>query len=161
MNKRRYAQAMALALSFLQIVPATAQNSNPQPQAAPSPTTQDRSPRVNYNSGFWNRHEFQPGSVSNPEFHDSPRVGDLIREGQLYLSLEDAIAMALENNLDLELQRYGVRMAASDTLRAQGGGILRGVPLTVSEAPAASEGRVAVHSSRPRLRVRHRNQPFR
>jgi outer membrane protein TolC len=99
----------------------------------------DRSPRVSMNSGF-PRNEFRPGTVSEPVMLDSPRIGSLIRGGQLYLSLEDAISLALENNLDLELERFGVRMATTDTVRAQGGGILRGVPLFVNEAPAGIGG---------------------
>lgn len=91
------------------------------------------------NAGF-PRNEFRPGTVSESVMRDSTRVHDLIRDGQLYLSLQDAIALALENNLDLELERYGRRMAATDTYRAQGGGTVRGVPLTVNEAPAGLGG---------------------
>src|SRR4051794_4622860 len=40
------------------------------------------------------------------DFHNSERIFDLMRAGQLYLSLADAIALALENNLDIELERY-------------------------------------------------------
>jgi outer membrane protein len=72
--------------------------------------------------------------------NDSARIRDLIRGGQMYLSLQDAIALALENNLDLELQRYGLRIAETDTLRASGGGILRGVGLAVNETPAGVGG---------------------
>jgi outer membrane protein len=99
----------------------------------------DRSPQITINSGF-PRKEFRPGGVSEPVMLDSPRVGNLIRDGQLYLSLEDAISIALENNLDLELERFGVRMGNTDTVRAQGGGTLRGVPLFVNEAPAGIGG---------------------
>jgi outer membrane protein len=99
----------------------------------------DRSPQITINSGF-PRKEFRPGGVSEPVMLDSPRIGNLIRDGQLYLSLEDAISLALENNLDLELERFGVRMGNTDTLRAQGGGTLRGVPLFVNEAPAGIGG---------------------
>ena len=78
--------------------------------------------------------------VSAPDERDSPRIESLIRDGNLYLSVQDAIALALENNLDLELERYGVRMATTDTYRAEGGGVLRGVPLSVNEAPAGIGG---------------------
>jgi len=91
------------------------------PGFAQTPATgADRSPRVIWNSGFL-RGEFRPGSVSNTDPRDTPRIHDLIRAGQLYLSLQDAIALGLENNLDLELQRYAVRMSSTDTYRAQGG----------------------------------------
>ena len=127
MKKRWPAQALAVSLCCLQIAPITAQ------------TATDRSPQVVWNSGFL-RGEFRPGSVSSSDFRDSTRIGNLIRAGQLYLSLEDAIALALENNLDLELERYGVRMATADSYRAQGGGVLRGVPFSVNEAPAGIGG---------------------
>src|SRR3954447_6364309 len=97
-------------------------------------TTLDRSPTVTYGSGV--RGAYQPGTVSPYNPADSARIHDLIRAGQLYLSLNDAIALALENNLDLEVQRYGVRLAGTDVLRAEGGGVLRGVNLIVNEAPA-------------------------
>ena len=73
--------------------------------------------------------------VSPVSFANSSRVDTLIRAGQLYLSLEDAIAIALENNLDIELQRFGAGIADTDLLRAKGGGTLRGVGLTVTELP--------------------------
>ncbi len=66
---------------------------------------------------------------------DSGRADALIRANQLYLSLQDAIAIALENNLDIELQRYALRISDTDLLRAKGGGQLRGVSLSVSELP--------------------------
>jgi outer membrane protein len=66
---------------------------------------------------------------------DSPRLGSLIRGGNLYLSLQDAIAIALENNLDVELQRFGPRFAETDIKRTQAGALPRGVPLSVREGP--------------------------
>ena len=132
MNKRWPAQALAASLCCLQIAPLKAQTPNAQPAG-------DRSPKVVWNSGFL-RGEFRPGTVSGSDSRDSGRIGSLIRAGQLYLSLQDAIALALENNLDLELERYGLRMAATDTYRAQGGGALRGVPLSVNETPAGIGG---------------------
>jgi outer membrane protein TolC len=111
----------------LQILPLNAQNAI------------DRTPQVTLNTGF-PRNEFRTGGVSESVMRDSTRIHDLIRNGQLYLSLQDAIALALENNLDLELERYGVRMASTDTYRTQGGGVVRGVPLTVNETPAGIGG---------------------
>jgi len=55
------------------------------------------------------------------------RLEALIREGKLYLSLEDAIALALENNLDVEAERYNLTLARTDVARAAGGGSLRGI----------------------------------
>lgn len=142
MKKKRPAQAIAVVLCIFEIAPLGAQAppggtaSSPPPIA---PAGADRSPRVIWNSGFL-RGEYMPGSVSQPDFRDTPRITELIHAGQLYLSLQDAIALALENNLDLELNRYALRMGATDTYRAQGGGTLRGVPFSVSETPAGIGG---------------------
>ncbi|WP_263384127.1 TolC family protein [Granulicella arctica] len=61
------------------------------------------------------------------------RFGGLVRDGKLYLSLHDAIALAIENNLDVEVSRYGLSLADTDVTRAQGGGTLRGIDLTVQQ----------------------------
>jgi outer membrane protein len=71
---------------------------------------------------------------------DSPRLGSLIRGGNLYLSLQDAIAIALENNLDVELQRFGPRFAETDIKRTSSGALPRGVPLSVREGPKSISG---------------------
>jgi outer membrane protein len=76
----------------------------------------------------------------NVDFTNSPRVNELIRAGNLYLSLADAVALAIENNLDIELQRYALRVTGTETLRTAGGGATRGVLFTVSEAPAGVGG---------------------
>ena len=84
-----------------------------------------------------------PGSsmhVRPLSFENSGRIHDLIRSGNLYLSLSDAIALALENNLDIELQRFSIPVADTDVLRAKGGGTLRGVPFILAEVPAGVGG---------------------
>jgi len=58
---------------------------------------------------------------------NSPLITQLIRDGKLYLSLKDAIRLALENNLDLAIARYTLPIATTDVLRTQAGGIFRGV----------------------------------
>ncbi|HYZ86127.1 MAG TPA: TolC family protein [Bryobacteraceae bacterium] len=60
-------------------------------------------------------------------YGNSTRLDALIRAGRIYLGLQDAIALALENNLDIEIQRYGPRIAQADLLRAQAGGLIRGL----------------------------------
>jgi outer membrane protein TolC len=55
------------------------------------------------------------------------RLEGLIRDGKLYLTLDDAIALALENNLDVEAERYNLTLAKTDVARAAGGGSLRGI----------------------------------
>lgn len=78
--------------------------------------------------------------VRGVSFEDSPRLGSLLRAGKLYLSLDDAIALAIENNLDVELQRFSFPTADSDLLRAQGGGAVRGLPLNVNLLPQGIGG---------------------
>lgn len=73
-------------------------------------------------------------------FQNSPRVHQLIRAGSLYLSLQDALALAIENNLDIELQRYSLPAADSDLLRAKGGGVVRGLNFTLAEVPTGVGG---------------------
>jgi outer membrane protein len=86
------------------------------------------------------RRPYSPRDVSPPNFENSSRVHELIRAGNLYLSLSDAIALAIENNLDIELERYAIPMAASDTLRAQGGGLTRGILYNIAQPPAGVGG---------------------
>jgi outer membrane protein TolC len=74
------------------------------------------------------------------DFSNSQRFHDLLRAGNLYLSLSDALALAMENNLDIELERYTLPIAETELLRAKGGGTLRGLTYTLSETPAGVGG---------------------
>ena len=65
--------------------------------------------------------------AAQPALTNSPRLDRLIRDGKLYLSLKDSIALALENNLDLAIARYNLPIADTDVLRTQAGGSFRGV----------------------------------
>ncbi len=59
------------------------------------------------------------------------RFSGLVRDGKLYLSLHDALALAIENNLDVEVGRYSLALADTDLTRARGGGNLRGLDYSV------------------------------
>ncbi len=61
------------------------------------------------------------------QLENGPRLRDLIHDGRLELSLSDALALALENNLDIAVQRYLKPMADVDVLRTQSGQAARGV----------------------------------
>lgn len=65
--------------------------------------------------------------VPSPNLANSPRIDALVHDGVLELSLKDAIALALENNLDLAIARYNIPIAQADILRTQAGGTFRGV----------------------------------
>jgi outer membrane protein TolC len=81
------------------------------------------------------------GRPVQPEiFQNSPRIFDLMRAGELYLSLADAIALAMENNLDIEIERFLPRIAGTDISRAEGGGLPRGLSLLVDELPPGIGG---------------------
>ena len=73
-------------------------------------------------------------------FENSPRVHQLVRAGNLYLSLQDALALAIENNLDIELQRYVLPTGNTELLRAKGGGLNRGLNFTLAEVPVGTGG---------------------
>ena len=70
---------------------------------------------------------YSPSSAPEPQLTNSPDLNQLIRGGKLYLSLKDAIRMALENNLDIAIARYNLPIADMDILRTKAGGVFRGV----------------------------------
>jgi outer membrane protein TolC len=78
-------------------------------------------------------HSFNPidayraSLVAAPNLANSPRIDQLIQNGELVLSLKDAISLALENNLDLAIARYNIPIAEADILRTKAGGSFRGV----------------------------------
>ena len=89
-------------------------------------------------NSFIKPYEAKP--VPAETFQNSPRIFELMRAGQLYLSLADAIALALENNLDIEVERYLPRIARTDITRSEGGGLPRGLSLLVNELPPGIGG---------------------
>jgi outer membrane protein TolC len=70
---------------------------------------------------------YSPDEVPQPVLANSARLDTLISDGKLYLSLKDAVELALENNLDLAIARYNLPIADTDILRTQAGGFFRGV----------------------------------
>lgn len=70
---------------------------------------------------------YQPEPIRPPIMENSPRVHDLIRNGKLRLSISDALALAIENNLDVAVQRFVHPIAEADVLRASSGQAARGI----------------------------------
>jgi outer membrane protein TolC len=66
-------------------------------------------------------------NVPPPEFNNTTALDQLVRDGKIYLSLSDAIKLALANNYDIAIQRYNLDIADTDILRAKAGSTLRGV----------------------------------
>ncbi|MGA2212000.1 MAG: TolC family protein [Bryobacteraceae bacterium] len=75
--------------------------------------------------------------VSPAMLGNTPRLESLIRAGNLYLSAQDVIALALENNVDIAIQRYGPYLAREVVRRAQGGGFLRDISQPISPGPVS------------------------
>ena len=71
---------------------------------------------------------------------NSPRLRDLVRAGRLYLTVRDAIALALENNIDIEVARYSPIDAEWRVKRAEAGGALPGVPSGASQTVSVASG---------------------
>lgn len=137
------ARAIAGTLACMLVSPLGAQEQqfpplSAGPSTAPLPESGGRIPEVTYSSGFISA--YKRGSVSLLDTRNSRRIHDLIRAGIIYLSLQDAIALTLENNLDLEFQRDTVKIASMDALRAKGGGLTRGLILSANEPPAGLGG---------------------
>ncbi len=70
---------------------------------------------------------YAPSQVPEPDLANSPRLQQLVRDGKLYVSLQDAISLALENSLDLAIARYNLPIADTDIQRTKAGGSFRGV----------------------------------
>jgi outer membrane protein TolC len=105
------------------------------PAAAQAPAA-PKSSNGHWYSGL--THNFQWQEAAPIDLANSNRLESLLRAGKIYLSLQDAIALALENNLDIALQRYGPLQANASLLRAQAGGLLRGVSTTVQQATTSA-----------------------
>src|SRR5208282_2937464 len=64
---------------------------------------------------------FRPTTISKASFANSVHLADLMKDGKIYLSLSDAIALALENNYDIAIARYDLDIADTDILRTKTG----------------------------------------
>jgi outer membrane protein len=71
---------------------------------------------------------YTPRHLAPPNLSNTARIDQLVHDGKLYLSLNDAIALALENNLDIAIARYNLSIADTDILRAKAGAAILGVP---------------------------------
>jgi outer membrane protein len=80
--------------------------------------------------------------VSPAKLSNSGRIDALLSGGNLYLSVDDVIALVLENNLDIAIQRYGPFLAREVLRRAEGGGQLRsfGVPIQPGPVSVSTAG---------------------
>lgn len=75
--------------------------------------------------------------VAPAKLNNTPRLESLVRAGNLYLSLPDVIALSLENNLDIAVQRYGPVLAREIIRRAESGQALRDVHIPIAAGPVS------------------------
>jgi outer membrane protein len=126
-----------------QIQQQTPQQNQPQSQPADA-VKEDTTPRLEGDGGHWYSrftYPYMPRVVPPVNVSNSLRIDSLLRAGNLYLSLTDAIALALENNLEIEVQRYEFAFANADLLRAQSGASIQGIPTGVSTGvPTGASG---------------------
>src|SRR5271166_4124852 len=130
------------ALAFGQISqPLSAQNMSAQKAkaqdvpAAPAPQTAPAQPQAVHLQDYSKPHSafpliwrpYAPHEVAQPNLSNAPRIDALMRDGKIYLSIDDAVALALENNLDIDIARYNLNIADTDYLRAKSGANVLGI----------------------------------
>ncbi len=125
------AVSFALAIIF-SVLPAVGQQSASAVNAPDAPTAQTLPvPGLSYEKpvGYFPNPigPYLPRQLPQPNLSNTPRIDELMHDGKLYLSINDAIALALENNLDLAIQRYNLNIADTDVLRAKAGAAILGV----------------------------------
>lgn len=78
--------------------------------------------------------QYRPSDAPPLDLTNSPRLQNLIRDGKLYISLHDAISLAIENNLDLAYFRYNFPIAQTDIARTRAGGAVQGVNTSIVQS---------------------------
>jgi len=125
-----------------------------EPPVAPNPQNSPETrpvPVLNYTrpvSHFPNPiAPYTPRHVAEPPLANTARIDQLMHDGKLYLSLNDAIALALENNLDVAIARYNLNIADTDVLRARAGASILGINAgVVLNTPGGGVGGIGANS---------------
>ncbi|MGC1780934.1 MAG: TolC family protein [Acidobacteriaceae bacterium] len=108
-------------------------------QQAPPPTAPQFRLTIPHSDAPWA--PYLPSQVPSADLANSANLDSFIRDGKLYLSLQDAISLGLQNNLDIAIARYNLPIAATDLQRADAGGTIRGVNTgVVQNTPGAGVG---------------------
>jgi outer membrane protein len=148
-----FRQVAALFLAAV-IIPATWAQETSSPPNAPSsqaPRTATSSQpfdvKVHANpvSPFPNPiAPYKPRNLAPPNLANTARIDQLLRDGKLYLSMNDTVALALENNLDIAISRYNLNIADTDIWRADAGNAIRGVNTGVLQGTPGGQGGAGV-----------------
>ena len=125
---RRFKRFLTMLLGTILAV-AMHTSAQSQPPSAPTPNAPSSITQLSFEMPKSRNplNAYMPDSVPEPILTNSQRIDQLVRDGKLYLSLKDAIELALEDNLDLAIARYNLPIADTDILRTKGGGFFRGV----------------------------------
>ena len=140
----------ALFLAALMVPAGWAQDSSSVP-AAPSAQTQNAIPSASQpfdvmqysrpRSAFPNvAAPYSARQVQGPNLANTPRIDQLMRNGKLYISMNDAVALALENNLDIGIARYNLNIADTDVWRAKAGSVTLGVNTGIVQGTPGGTG---------------------
>jgi outer membrane protein len=90
---------------------------------------------------------YTPRTLPPPNLNNTPRIEQLMQNGKLMLSVDDAVALALENNLDIGIARYNLNIADTDVLRAKAGAAILGVFAgVVQNTPGGGVGGLGVQA---------------
>jgi outer membrane protein len=140
----RFHSAIALLCISLLVCPLTYGQTPGTPPTLPSTAAGARSqpemPDFTRPDQGWQKwtKTYRATDVPPVNLTNSNRLEMLIKGGNLYLSVQDAISLALENNIDIEVQRYGAFIQDANILRAQAGGALRGSTPGVTNGPSSA-----------------------
>jgi outer membrane protein len=96
---------------------------------------------------------YTPTTVEPAVTINSTRLEDLAKGGKIYLSLSDAIVLALENNYDIAIQRFNIDIADTDILRAKAGAALLGAPSGLVENTIGTTNQLLADQRRRSRRV--------
>jgi outer membrane protein len=103
----------------------------PAAPAAPQPAQPQAIHLMDYSKPRpWFPHILDPyhsQDLPQPNLANSPRIDSLMHDGKIYLSIDDAVALTLENNLDIDIARYNLNIADTDYLRAKSGANILGI----------------------------------
>jgi len=168
------AASIGLLLMSVNMQPALAQQTNPTAPAPPQAVVNDttgqpglpqapqpkpteplflRSTSHDYSNPknhFWN--PIAPYTATNvplPRLGNTPNLDALLRDGKIYLSLSDAVMLALENNYDIAISRINLDIADTDLLRAKAGASLRGAPAGVVTNTIGGSGTTVTQGGGP------------
>jgi outer membrane protein len=150
----RLASSIRLTIATVLFAALAITGSAQEPPAAPVPQTTPETrplPVLNYSnpvSHFPNPiGPYKPRHLGEPNLANTARIDSLMRDGKLYLSLNDAVALALENNLDIAIARFNLNIADTDMMRARAGAAILGTPLgVVLNTPGAGIGGIGGQS---------------